>query len=165
MNDYKALAKAYKDLYEVKFKDIDKIDTTKKLERGAKTHGINLGDKQQNAHHADYPDAKDSTTGKPARTSDNKVIGGSASPKGKITNHTHADKLKDAIVQQHKGKINQGDNPKKSVGYWKDPDKKKQRVADAKANKELKKKRRDPFTRESYDEWMAEMCQFLSDNA
>ena len=165
MNSYQSLMQAYLNLYEVKFKDIDKIDTTKKLEKGAKTHGIDLGDKQQNAHHADYPDAKDSTTGKPARTSDNKVIGGSASSKGKISNHTHHDKLKDAIVARHKGKINQGDNPKKSVGYWKDPDKKKQRMDDAKANKAAKKKQRDPFTRESYDEWMESVCQFLSDNA
>jgi len=144
----------YQQLMEVSFKNIDNIDSTKKLEKTAKQHGINLGKGVQSSHHFDYPNAKDSTTGNPAKTSDNKVIGGSATPKGKITNHTHHEKLKDAIVARHKGKINQGDNPKKSVGYWKDPDKKKERMADAKANKAAKKKQRDPFTREHTEWWL-----------
>ena len=148
------------ELLEVAYKKISGVKDTQALEKAAKRHGIDLGKKQQNAHHADYPDAKDSTTGKPAKTEGGKVIGGSASPKGKITNHTHGEKLKSAIVARQKEKINQKGGKHQNPGYWKSPDNKEQRKADAAANKKAKDKQRNPFTRmkegKSYDYWAYE---------
>ena len=146
------------ELLEVAYKKISGIKDTQSLEKAAKRHGIDLGKKKQDAHHADYPDAKDSETGKPARTEDNKVIGGSASPKGKIAKHTHGEKLKSAIVARQKEKINQRGGKHQNPGYWKSPDNKDQRKADAAANKAAKQKRRDPFKRMkeglSFEDWM-----------
>ena len=146
------------ELLEVAYKKISGIKDTQALEKAAKRHGIDLGKKKQDAHHADYPDAKDSKTGKPARTEDNKVIGGSATAKGKITKHTHGEKLKSAIVARQKEKINQRSGKHQNPGYWKSPDKKDQRKADAVANKAAKQKKRDPFTRmkegKSFEDWM-----------
>ena len=154
------------ELLEVAYKKIGGIKDTQTLEKAAKRHGIDLGKKQQNAHHADYPDAKDSTTGKPARTQDNKIIGGSASPKGKITNHTHGEKLKSAIVARPKEKINQGGSSGKTAtpGYWKSPDRKKERKADAAANKAAKAKKRDPFKRgKTFESFATECNEYLTE--
>ena len=149
------------ELLEVAYKKIGGIKDTQTLEKAAKRHGIDLGKKQQNAHHADYPDAKDSTTGKPARTQDNKIIGGSASAKGKITNHTHGEKLKSAIVARQKEKINQRSGAHQNPGYWKSPDNKKKRKADAAANKAAKAKKRDPFKRGKTFESFATECNII----
>jgi hypothetical protein len=126
------------------------------FEKAAGSQGIKLGRREKKGHHVDYPDAVHKKSGKPARTQDNKVIGGSADgSKGssKSTAGTHQKKLKDAVVAAHKPKVNQKAG-QENVGYWKNPDKKEQRIADAKRNKEAKRKKRDPFTREHSEWWL-----------
>ena len=152
-------------LLEVAYKKLGDVKDTQSLEKAAKSHGIDLGKKQQTAHHADYPDAKDSKTGKSIRTQDGKVIGGSASPKGKITNKTHSVKLKDAIVGRQKQKINQKSGKHQNPGYWKSPDNKEQRKKDAAENKARKAKNRDPFKRKTFEDFATECNTVLAESS
>ena len=98
-------------------------DSLKRFEDDATSQGIDLGKPKRDAHHVDYPDAKFIKGGKPARTRDGKVIGGSA--KGdKITKNTHGAKLKDAVVSS--GRVDKRDAAKA---------KRKEVAAQNKANK------------------------------
>jgi hypothetical protein len=146
----------YNQLIEIKLNDLKPDAKLADFEKAAGGQGIKLGKRVKDSHHVDYPDAVHKKSGKPARTQDNKVIGGSADgDKGssKSTKGTHQKKLKDAVVAAHKPKVNQKAG-QENVGYWKNPDKKEQRIADAKRNKEAKRKKRDPFTREHSEWWL-----------
>ena len=152
------------ELLEVAYKKIGGIKDTQTLEKAAKRHGIDLGKKVQDAHHADYPDAKDSKTGKPAKTEDGKIIGGSATKLGKITKKTHAAKLQSAIVARQKEKINQRSGKHQNPGYWKSPENKEQRKKDAAANKAAKAKKRDPFKRgKTFESFATECNEYLAE--
>ncbi len=125
------------------------------LEKAAGGQGIKLGRRERNSHHTDYPDAKH-RDGSAARTQDNKVVGGSASgvkSSSKMTDGTAVKKLKDAVIAGHKPKVNQKKG-EENVGYWKNPDRKAERMSDAKRNKAAKTKKRDPFTREHTEWWL-----------
>ena len=132
------------------------------LRKAAGSQGIDLGPEKRERHHVDFPDAKHKKDGSNARTKDGKVIGGSASGT-KMTNNTHGAKLKDAVVAGHAKKVNQGSNP--DVGYWKNPDNKAKRKADAAANKAAKKKRNDPFTRKrTFEEFITDCNNTLAED-
>lgn len=136
-----------KGLQEIKLNDLGKGagagKKLKDLDKAAHQQGISLGKEKRVAHHVDFPDARHKD-GSPAKTGDNKVIGGSAK-KDVISNNTHAEKLKQAVLAKHKTKINQG--PSGDVGFAKNPDRKAERKKVAAANKAAKTKKRNPFTR------------------
>ena len=145
------------DLQEIKLNALSPSGKLSDLETAAGGQGIKLGRREKKGHHVDYPDAKHKD-GRAARTQDNKVVGGSASgDKGssKMEKGTHQKKLKDAVIAGHKPKVNQKPG-QENVGYWKNPDRKAERMADAKKNKEAKAKQRDPFKRQkTFEEFMA----------
>ena len=129
------------DLYEKKLSELGKVGKLSDLQKAAHSQGIDLGEPTKNAHHVDYPDAKFRKGGAPARTRDGKAIGGSA--KGdKISNATHATKLRDAVLAS--GRVD------------KRPAAKEERKKEAAENKARKAKNRDPFTRE-HSEWWVDM--------
>jgi hypothetical protein len=145
----------YNQLIEIKLNDLSDSAKLDDFEKAAGGQGIKLGRREKKGHHVDYPDAKH-RDGRAARTQDNKVIGGSATgdkKSSKMEKGTHQKKLKDAVIAGHKPRVNQKAG-QENVGYWKNPDKKEQRIADAKRNKEAKRKKRNPFTREHSEWWL-----------
>ena len=145
-------------LLEIKLNALSPSGKLSDLEKAAGGQGINLGRREKEGHHVNYPDAVHKKSGKKARTQDNKVVGGSATgdkSSSKMEKGTHQKKLKDAVIAGHKPKVNQKKG-EENVGYWKNPDRKAERMADAKKNKEAKAKQRDPFKREkTFEEFMA----------
>ncbi len=145
-------------LLEIKLNALSPAGKLSDLETAAGGQGINLGRREKNSHHIDYPDAVHKKSGKKARTQDNKVIGGSATgdkSSSKMTKGTHQKKLKDAVVAGHKPKVNQ--KLAASRGRVdKRPAAKAKRKAEAAANKEKKSQNRDPFKRQkTFEEFMA----------
>ena len=154
------------DLQEIKLNALSPSGKLSDLETAAGGQGIKLGRREKNSHHVDYPDAVHKKSGKKARTQDNKVIGGSATgdkSSSKMTKGTHQKKLKDAVVAGHKPRVHQKAG-QENVGYWKNPDRKDERKADAKKNREAKEKKRDPFTRKrTFEDFMIDCTQSLTE--
>ena len=141
------------DLQEVKFSELGKKAgkgaSLKDLERAAYSQGIKLGAPKRDSHHVDYPDAKMlKKGGGAARASDGKVIGGSAKGE-KISNQTHSEKLRQAIIAS--GRVD------------KRPAAKKKRKEEAAANRAKKAQQRDPFTRKKTFESFVTECNNISD--
>lgn len=156
MNDYEALAKAYKDLYEVAYKDlnsIQKLKSVKDVQRAAHSQGYNVSEPKQGV--GDHYDV-DLTH----RKSGQKVTPNRG---GKLGGAHRGKRVDTTLVNQVAASIKNDAAARGRVD--KRPQAKAERKAQATVNKAKKMKNRDPFTRESYDEWMEEMCQFLSDNA
>ena len=173
MNTYEALAKAYKDLYnEEKLADIGKISSHKKLKSVLKSqHGVDLGDAKHGEGGGNYRTHHDATItdGKGGKKSFGgarplKTVHKGGSKNDEIKGRTTGDQIRQMVADS--GRVN------------KTPEAVKRRKDEAKANLAAKQKRRAaPFgakadgtttkkrTYESYDKWMEEMCQFLSDNA
>jgi hypothetical protein len=87
----------YNQLIEITLNTLSDSAKLDDFEKAAGGQGINLGKRVKNSHHVDYPDAFHKKSGKPARTQDNKVIGGSATGDKKSsqsTDATHQKKLK-----------------------------------------------------------------------
>ena len=153
------------DLQEIKLNALSPAGKLSDLETAAGGQGIKLGRREKKGHHVDYPDAKHKD-GRPARTQDNKVVGGSASgdkSSSKMEKGTHQKKLKDAVVAGHKPRVHQKAG-QENVGYWKNPDRKDERKADAKKNRAAKDKKRDPFTRKrTFEDFMSDCTQSLTE--
>ena len=154
------------DLQEIRLNDLSPSGKLSDLETAAGGQGIKLGRRERDKHHVNYPDAKH-RDGSSARTQDGKVIGGSASgdkSSSKMTKGTHQKKLKDAVIAKHKPKVHQKKG-EENVGYWKNPDRKAERMADAKKNKAAKAKQRDPFKRgKTFSEWVENCYDALTED-
>ena len=144
-------------LDEVAWKDLNnlkKVKSMKDVKRAAHSQGYQLSEPRKGVGDHYDVDLTHRKSGSKVTPSRGGKLGGA---------HKSGGKVDTTLVNQVAASIKNDARARGRVD--KRPKAKAERKAQAVANKAKKMKNRDPFTRESYDEWMAGVCQFISDNA